>query len=235
MLWPDSAESDRFVVPDTVIDVSFRFECGTDSNTIPVDHGVLLRDQISKILPWILQEPNVAIHRIYGAATGNGWIRPEAGYGATMEVSRRTRLVLRLPKERLESARLLESRVFQLGDQQIEVGIAKVKPLIATQTLFCRSLVGGDDESEQIFTRSLVEVIGAMHIPITKLLCGKVHQIMTDGGVSIARSVMLAELSLENAVKLQQYGLGEHQLIGCGIFLPHKDIAAVGSSQEDLN
>ncbi len=233
MLWRESAESDGFVVPDTVIDVSFRFRCKTASSAIPVDHGIMLRDQISKALPWILQVPGAAIHRIYGAATGNGWVRPENDEGTTMEVSKRTRLVLRLPKEKLEYARQLENTVFHLGDQEIEVGIAKVKPLIATRTLFCRSLVADDIDDEQSFTESLVERMDDMQIPITKLLCGKNHQILTDSGVSGARSVMLAELSLEDAVKLQQQGLGQHQLLGCGIFLPHKDIAAVGSSQEE--
>ncbi|MBX2882526.1 MAG: type I-MYXAN CRISPR-associated protein Cas6/Cmx6 [Granulosicoccus sp.] len=233
MLWQESTDSDRFTVPDTVVDMSFRFHCGSASNAIPVDHGVLLRDQISHLLPWITQEAGVAIHRIYGAATGNGWVRPENGDGMTMEVSKRTRLVIRLPKHRLDDARLLEQRAFRLGDQQIEVGTANLKPLVATRTLFCRSLISDEVNEEEAFTQQLVESLRALDIPISKLLCGKRHQIQTDVGLVFARSVMLAELSLEDAVKLQQEGLGEHQLLGCGIFLPHKDIAAVGSSQEE--
>ena len=44
---------------------------------------------------------------------------------------------------------------------------------------------------------------------------------------------MLAELKPEDAVKLQQLGVGIHQDLGCGLFLPHKGIDAVGESTDD--
>jgi len=44
---------------------------------------------------------------------------------------------------------------------------------------------------------------------------------------------MLAELSLEESVRLQQRGLGSHRSMGCGIFLPHKGISAVKNMEND--
>jgi hypothetical protein len=38
---------------------------------------------------------------------------------------------------------------------------------------------------------------------------------------------MLADLEVEEAVKLQQEGIGRHKKTGCGLFIPHKGIKAV--------
>jgi hypothetical protein len=38
---------------------------------------------------------------------------------------------------------------------------------------------------------------------------------------------MVAELQAEQSVRLQQMGLGDGRTFGCGLFLPHKGIAAV--------
>ncbi|MEK7716319.1 MAG: type I-MYXAN CRISPR-associated protein Cas6/Cmx6 [Pseudomonadota bacterium] len=35
---------------------------------------------------------------------------------------------------------------------------------------------------------------------------------------------MLADLAVEESVKLQQQGLGTDRKLGCGLFIPHKDI-----------
>jgi hypothetical protein len=44
---------------------------------------------------------------------------------------------------------------------------------------------------------------------------------------------MIADLTKEEAVTLQEEGVGEHRLFGCGIFLPHKSIDAVSNFKED--
>jgi len=38
------------------------------------------------------------------------------------------------------------------------------------------------------------------------------------------RSVMVADISKEEALLLQQKGLGFQQIYGCGLFIPQKDI-----------
>ena len=39
-----------------------------------------------------------------------------------------------------------------------------------------------------------------------------------------ARSLMLAGLTPEQSLALQQHGLGAERKLGCGVFIPHKDI-----------
>jgi len=44
---------------------------------------------------------------------------------------------------------------------------------------------------------------------------------------------MIADLSKENSIKLQDVGVGIGRIFGCGIFLPHKSIDAVANFKED--
>jgi hypothetical protein len=36
--------------------------------------------------------------------------------------------------------------------------------------------------------------------------------------------LMIADLEIEESVRLQQSGLGPYRHLGCGVFIPHKDI-----------
>ena len=49
----------------------------------------------------------------------------------------------------------------------------------------------------------------------------------------LTRSLMLADLTLEESLRLQQQGLGTHRHMGCGIFIPHKGIDAVKKLDDD--
>jgi hypothetical protein len=44
---------------------------------------------------------------------------------------------------------------------------------------------------------------------------------------------MLADLEVEEAVALQQQGIGRHKTMGCGLFIPHKGIKAVHEMAAD--
>jgi hypothetical protein len=59
------------------------------------------------------------------------------------------------------------------------------------------------------------------------MLCGMERVIATPDRKIQARSLMLADLAVEESVRLQQRGLGPGRTLGCGLFLPHKDINEV--------
>ena len=44
---------------------------------------------------------------------------------------------------------------------------------------------------------------------------------------------MIADLSKESSILLQDLGVGAGRIFGCGIFLPHKSIDAVANFKED--
>lgn len=228
MLWQEKSDDSNFVVPDNILDLSFRITC----RELPVDHAWQLYSAILQHLPWLDHEQNACIHSIHVAASGNGWTRPTETPGSMLQLSRRTRLYLRLPRSRISDASELSEKKLMVGDIPVEIGSFQTKPLVVTNTVFCRSLSGFDASDEDAFTEQVAEALKALGINATKMLCGLSHVVHSPTGDKTARSLLLADLQLEESLYLQQYGLGMEKLLGCGIFLPHKSLAAVGSSQD---
>ena len=44
---------------------------------------------------------------------------------------------------------------------------------------------------------------------------------------------MIADLTKEHSILLQDVGIGQGRIYGCGIFLPHKSIDAVSGFKEE--
>jgi hypothetical protein len=64
------------------------------------------------------------------------------------------------------------------------------------------------------------------------MLCGIGHTITTQDGAVETRSVMIADLDKAASLSLQETGIGPGRHFGCGIFLPHKGIRAVGETED---
>ena len=100
-----------------------------------------VRLSILKVLPWLEEEPVAGIHSIHGAASGNGWERPGRESGELLNLSRRTRLVLRVPIHRAaETARLCGQRL-DIDGCVLAVGAWQPRPLKPADTLFARYVV----------------------------------------------------------------------------------------------
>ena len=59
--------------------------------------------------------------------------------------------------------------------------------------------------------------------------CGRLQHLDDGAEVLPGYSLMLDGLSTEHALRMLESGLGPHRLWGCGLFVPHKSAAAVGS------
>ncbi len=224
MFWQDEDENDitRFVVPENVLDLQFSIRC----KSLPVDHAWALSSAIQQALPWFAEEEQAALHLIYVADSGNGWERPH-GSGDMLYPSRRTKLVLRLPAERINDALALTGQTLHLGDSEIEVGEGKAHPLSATNTLYSRYVaITEADQTEEAFIAQQVAELKAAGLRFKKVVCGKENSFVLPDGELLTRSLLIADLPLADAVRLQEIGLGPHHLkmLGCGLFIPHKTV-----------
>jgi hypothetical protein len=64
------------------------------------------------------------------------------------------------------------------------------------------------------------------------MLCGRVTAVATPQRTYQTRSLMLAGLTRAHALALQRHGLGGERMLGCGLFIPHKDIGDLGARSE---
>ena len=219
MFWQEDVDEEQFTVSDEVVDLLFKIKC----NTLPVDHAWPLSDAIQAELPWFSEEPLAGLHLIHGADSGNGWERPQGG-GDLLYLSRRTRLALRLPKHRVGDAGVLTGKTLQVQDKRLEIGDSHSRSLATTNTLYCRHLVTDTEMQEDEVLGLAVAKLRDMNIRFKKILCGKSMRFATPHGDLPTRSLMVAGLPLEDAVTLQQQGLGPHRNRGFGLFVPHKTV-----------
>ncbi len=222
MFWQEETKHENFHVPDEVVDVAFQISC----RTLPVDHAWALSQAVCAVLPWVADEPGAGVHTIHVADSGNGWMRPEGG-AELLYLSRRTKLMVRVPRHRVEDARQLTGRTLDVAGNALTVENAVLKPLAAITTVFARYVASAAGEDESAFLEATVRELNALGVRPKKMLCGIEKTIVTPVETVRTRSLMIAELTLEESMQLQQRGLGRLRHLGCGLFLPHKDIKEI--------
>lgn len=221
MLWKEDEDLDAiFIVPDDVVDLAFSIDC----RALPVDHSYALASEIERHLPWLVSEERCALHLIHGAESGNGWERPENS-DDVIYLSRRTKLIFRLPKERIEAAQELTGKELIIDEYVIKVGKADIRKLADTTALYSRHLETSEEESEEKFIDRAVAELHAMGLEFKKILAGKAHTHRdSDNRASLTRSLFIADLGRMDSVRLQEQGLGSKQHMGFGVFMPHKTL-----------
>lgn len=226
MFWKeDESATDEFKVSEQIIDLAYAIQC----RSVPVDHAHSLSQAIHQALPWFADEGDAGLHMIHISEAGNGWNRPETD---ELLLSHRSKLILRLPRHRLDDAKQLCGAELNIAGCTMTVGKSKVKPLSPLSTQFSRYVQSADIDNEEQFLNYIApELEALLGTEVRKILCGKTHTLNTADGPVNTRSVMVADLSAESAVLLQQKGLGAGRKMGCGLFIPHKGIKAVKDSQ----
>lgn len=195
-----------------VVDVAFSLRGGT----IPADHGWQLFRLLAERLAWLEAETHAAVHPIRGARAVAG----EIHLGA------RARLMLRLPRERVEQSFALSGARLDLGDG-VEVGGARLRTLFAHGTLYSQLVAMGTPD-EAGFQRDVCDELERAGVRC-KVICGRMRRAQAQDGEIVGFGLMLHELSPEQSLRMQATGLGRGRKMGCGILIPHKSAGAVGS------
>ena len=226
MFWQESREEVR-AVPDDVVDIVYQIGC----RALPVDHAWALSQAVCTVLPWLTEEPAAGVHPIHVAESGNGWMRPDSA-GDLLCLSRRTKLVLRVPRGRIDAAQALVGRQLDVAGHALRVEKASLRPLSAITTIFSRYVVSANGLDENAFLQAALQEMQAFGVHPKKMLCGIEKVIATPDQSVHTRSLMLTELTQQESVLLQQHGLGPLRSLGCGLFIPHKDMRDLGQALE---
>ena len=219
--WTSGGDEAGLPVSET-LDVRFTVRC----SSLPVDHAWALAKAIEATLPWLGQNPGSGVHPLHVADSGNGWMRPQDP-GALLYPSRRTRLSLRVPRGETERARALSGRVLDIDGFEMALGEMTVRELVPLPALFSRYVVTEAAEDEEIFLGRMADLLHELAIRPRKMLCGVRHEIASDEGSTVTWGLMVADLSPADSLRLQDAGLGPQRRLGCGLFIPQKDINEV--------
>jgi CRISPR-associated protein Cas6 len=196
-----------------VVDVLYAI----DGTILPKDHRFELMREITRCLPWMEAETGVGIHHIRAARTNDGGFL----------LPRRAKLVVRLPDRRLAAAAELIGRELNVGGSILKVGASVVRSLVPHGTLYAH-FVTADTGDEPAFLAEISARLSELGTPC-KIVCGMRHAFPAGQRRVLGFSLMLHDLALEHSILLQQVGLGGDRKLGCGIFVPHRSAAAVGT------
>lgn len=204
MFWEEEDDKYEFQLPDTIVDLSFKIDC----KQIALDHAHDLSVALADALPWLMDEEDAGVHLIHGASSGNGWERPtETGEDDFIYLSKRARMQLRVPKQRIDDAQALTGQVLDVGGYSVAVGEPQIKPMTTLGTLFSRYIQVESGETEDDFLERIVNEMRSHDIQVKKVLCGIDHQFKLPEGIARTISVMVADLEPKDAFTLQQKAL----------------------------
>jgi hypothetical protein len=68
-------------------------------------------------------------------------------------------------------------------------------------------------------------------VETSTMLCGREVTLATPEGVYRTRSLMVMVATPAQSLKLQRNGLGAARKLGCGLFIPHKDVGDLRGAQ----
>jgi len=228
MFWQEDNPETPFQVPDDIVDVLFSVTC----KRLPVDHAYALSAALRQAATWIAEDDSgVAVHTVHVAGSQNGWKRPDHGTDQYLILSRRSKLTIRVPRQRTAALlKDLEGKALDVAGCPLTIGPGKIRRLSKETTLFSRYVAAVPDAAEEAFLDWAAHALSDQGIRVRKALCGKMTLLTTPGGMLRTRSLMLSDLAPEESVRLQQQGLGPHCEMGCGIFIPHKGIDPVSKT-----
>ncbi len=189
---------------------------------IPTDYADLLCGAVQRVLPWLASETTAGIHPVSGLSpAAEGWY-----------LSRRARLTLRLPRGRLADATVLTGSHLQLLDHVVEVGAGVLRELMPAQVINAKFITfdpagaANAAMSEALFLETCQAHFAALGIR-PQMVSGKSRRARTADGWLAGFSLLLAGLDAATALYLQRVGIGLERQRGCGLFIPHKSLAAV--------
>ncbi len=237
MFWEeDEDKALPYQVPDDVVDLAFKIQC----KSLPVNHAWALSQAILEHLPWITDTKGAGIHQIHVAESNNGWIRPgDDEEDAVLYPSKRTKMMLRIPTHRLSEAESLNGTVLDINGHELTIGKAKKHSFTNASVIFARYVLSETNdtaettnEDENTFLQRIANEIKVnTGFKVKKLLCGKSHRIKTTDTTLETRHLMIADLDSDTSIYIQQFGLGGGRELGCGLFLPHKGIKSLNSTE----
>jgi len=227
MFWREDDDSKpEFKVPAEVYDLVFSLR----GNRLQIDHADALADALQCRLSTKACQ-RIGVHGVHMAGSGNGWNRPDHA-DAELPLSRRTRLAIRVHRDDHEEVAGLARQTLLLGGQQLQLGDSSIRKLSSMSCLYARAVCCDREQSESDFLEQIATALRRLGIDVSKMICGRSGEIRRAEGPLFTRALLVADLSPEESVTLQQQGLGEDRLLGCGLFVPHRGIDAVYSMQE---
>jgi CRISPR-associated protein Cas6 len=132
--------------------------------TIPADNAQMLADALQRLLPWLGEDSGTGIQHLKGAETNKG--------DATLNINRRTKLFLRVPKARVDDMQQLVGQTLDLAGHALEIGSFKTRAFSAFGNIYAHFVDTGSATEEQFVQDVMRELDGHFHLRCG-FICGR--------------------------------------------------------------
>jgi len=192
--------------------------------SLPTDHAYPLYGALSGIVPAFHDAASrLRFHQIIGESQGEGRLR----------LAERSILRVRLPDDAIRLALPLAGKRIAIGEDSVRLGVPAVRTLVPAPTLVCRlaTFKNADSPEEFLATARLkladLGIQGDPQLPIhldgPRAGQPKRRVVRIHGTVIVGYSLIVADLSAADSLRLQEVGLGGRTRMGCGFFVALKE------------
>jgi CRISPR-associated protein Cas6 len=196
----------------TFVELSF----GITGNTLPADHGYGLYSAIAHRCPTVHDQEGISILTVAG----------ERDYQGKILLSKGSQLKIRLPyvPEMIGSVLPLAGQTIKVGTHEIQLSIPQIFPLRAFEKLRSRIVTIKKFQDPEPFLEAVkrqmvaLEIEGNAFIPLDNEGRPMRKAIKIKQYSVVGFSLAITNLSDEDSIKLQAYGLGGKRRMGCGVF-----------------
>lgn len=186
--------------------------------TIPADNAQLLSDALLKRLPWLGDHAGAGIQLLKGAESNSGDV--------TLNINRRTKLFMRVPKARVDDLQVLRGQSLDLMGHSLQIGNFKTRAFSPFAHIYAHFVDTGSAGEEQFVQDVMRELDGHFKLRCG-FICGRQQTMQSTSGPLYGYSLMLHDVPPHKSLQIQDEGLGRNRLLGCGIYIPHKSITPV--------
>jgi len=199
--------------PASMVDIVFPLE----GRALPRDYRLALADALAAEAPWLRSSPGAGIHPVNLVHGG----------GEPALLSQRARLLLRVPRGDAAALHELAGHEIEVGAHRLRLGTPHNRELLPHGTLYAHFVAAAsDDEAAFLDTvNAELDTLGAA----CRQICGRRQSIRGEDQALIGFSLMLHGLATADSLRVLQAGVGAHRWLGCGLFVPHRSAAAVGT------
>jgi CRISPR-associated protein Cas6 len=151
-----------------------------------------------------------------------------------LRLTDRSRLRVRLPEDQIRLVLPLAGKRLDIAGEPIRLGVPAVTTLVPAPTLTSRLVTFKHADSPERFletARMKLTEIGIEGEPAIPLIMNgpragepRRRVVRVKGKAILGYALVVSGLSAEHSLRLQEFGLGGRTRIGCGFFLPAREV-----------
>jgi CRISPR-associated protein Cas6 len=197
------------------VDLSF----SVMGKTLPIDHGYRLYAALTHLQSKLHSLDNLSIQTIPGIPNEDG----------SLLLNEHSKLRIRLPTDKIPLVYCFAGKLITVGKHIVRLGIPEIYLLQPVENLRSRIVVIKGYEEPETFLQAAqrqIEQLGiqrTVSIPINANGKPKRRTIKIKRFTVVGFALEVMNLSHEDSLTLQTYGIGGRQKMGCGVFVPSKE------------